>query len=157
MNNNVMVIKELFPNFASIKDRITNFLGYKKVNNFTVSLRNFLLYLLAEKNLLQLDLNSDYSKKEKNEFIYNCAINTINEFYYSEKYYKSPEIMSKRLMDMFDTNFKLRDFSKSDVDSSISPEAKQMITLFKELKKDLTSDEKKDLKIKARKIIASVD
>lgn len=155
--NNFVVIRNKVPSLSEMKENFIDFIGYKRVGNFSVTLRNFLIYLLSQKNMYKIELDKSYSSKEKNEFIYNCAINTINEFHYFEAYYKEPDVMTQNLIEKFETNFSIRDFEASDIDPTISKDAKKMIVMFRDLKKDLTPAQERLLKKQSRMLIASVD
>ena len=65
--------------------------------------------------------------------------------------------MTQNLIEKFETNFSIRDFEPSDIDSTISKDAKNMIIMFRDLKKDLTPAQERLLKKQSRMLIASVD
>ena len=139
-------------NLTAVGIKIQNPFKKNEEEKFSKSLRNFLYYLLDFKYSYKSSLNNDYTSEEKNTFIYNCAINTINEVFYSGRYYKSPETVSGLLMDTFIINFNIRDFEESEIDLQISEKSLEIINLFEYLKKDLSKTEIDGIKAKAENI-----
>ena len=134
---------------------IKELLGYKRVPNYNLALRGFLNYLSLGKADYKRELNDDYTSSEKNDFFYNCAIITINDFFTNEHFYVKSKYSVDNLIQMFNDNFKLRQFDKVDIAEEVPAPARKMVDLYKELLKDNIN--RVELMRKSRKLVASVD
>ncbi len=131
----------------------------KNVPNYNVTLRNFLNWLLYnkenKKNFKAQIKNNDYSSKEKNMFLYNCAIITINDFFTFEQYYKKPKEATIAISKLYEQNFKLLQFDNVEVADEVPNNSKKIIEQFGNLKRDLTSKEKNYVMKETHKLLTS--
>lgn len=138
---------------------ILNIFTFKRVPNYNVTLRNFLGFLFfnkeKEQNFKSRIKNNEYSSKEKNEFLYNCAIITINDFFNFEKYYEKPKDATIAISQLYEKNFKLLQFDKVEIADEVPTDSIKIIEQFKNLKKDLTNREINLVMRETRKILTS--
>ncbi len=126
-----------------------------RVNNLDNTLRNFLSFMLSNYQKYSDKLSSEYSKKERYNFIYNCALNTIDEYIANKRYQKKLSFTTKNITDLFKENFILRQFERNDISVDISPETSKIIDEFKYLKEELSNTDKNYIMKNVNDIIAS--
>ena len=113
--------------------------GEKKL---TMTLRNFLSYMLEYKDKFSNKLSKEYSESERYSFIYSCALNTIDEFLHEHKRTLSVIISSQQIISLFKENFMLRHFERVEISLSLSEQQKKIIDQFKFLKENLNCQDK---------------
>lgn len=132
---------------------------FKKKENtkkIDFTLRNFLAYLLYQKEEYVNKLSKEYSIDERSTFIYNCAINTAIEYITTHNTYMFPKLASMDMQKLFNENFMLRIFEKEDYDTDkISNSTKKILKEFESLKEPLTGSEKNEIITKVNEILAS--
>ena len=121
-----------------------------------ITLRNFLSFLLYQKEEFLNKLSKEYSIEERSSFLYNCAINTIFEYMQTHNTYLLPRLSSLNMQKLFKENFLLRMFQEESYDENqISSSTKEIIQEFKHIKKNLNSKEKNELLDKVNEIVTS--
>lgn len=131
------------------------FLFKKRKSNLDSTLRNFLSYLLEKRDSYVLELSHEYSLEERYDFIYNCALNTIDEYINSYKNYNQLFISTKSLIRLFKENFMLRQFERNDISVNISKKTESIIKEFGYLKSSLSNSDKNYIIQNVNDIIAS--
>lgn len=127
----------------------------KRKFKYNTTLTNFLVWLLLEKENFKEKLSNDYSSSEKNEFLYNCAIITINDFFTFEKYYVKPSVAIDTLTQDFKDNFKLQQFDKVDVANEVPLNSLKIIRKFNCLLFDINDKQKNQTVKEMKKMITS--
>jgi hypothetical protein len=127
----------------------------KQVNTLDATLRNFLSYMLSTRGKYLEELSHDYSEKERYEFIYNCVLNTIDEYIFKHRYSISSNISTKSLIRLFDENFMLRQFERNDISKDVSIKTQEIIRLFSFLKEPLNDEDKNNIMAEVNEIMTS--
>lgn len=121
-----------------------------------ITLRNFLSFLLYQKEEFLNKLSKEYSIEERSSFLYNCAINTIFEYMQTHNTYLLPKLASLDIQKLFKTNFILRIFQEESYDETqIENSTKEIIKEFKCLKENLNDNQKNELLDKVNEIVTS--
>ncbi len=127
----------------------------KKVRNLNITLRNFLSYMLDNVDNFSNELSKEYSESERRDFVYNCTVNTISEFLNNGKTYIIPKIATVRIQQLFQENFKLRQFYTPEQILYVSKLTKNIIMMFESLRLPLDNKDKNDVMAQTNKLIAS--
>lgn len=127
----------------------------KKVRNLNITLRNFLSYMLDNVDNFSNELSKEYSESERRDFVYNCTVNTISEFLNNRKTYIIPKIATVRIQQLFQENFKLRQFYTPEQILCVSKLTKNIIMMFESLRLPLDNKDKNDVMAQTNKLIAS--
>lgn len=127
----------------------------KKVRNLNITLRNFLSYMLDNVDNFSNELSKEYSESERRDFVYNCTVNTISEFLNNGKTYIIPKIATVRIQQLFQENFKLRQFYTPEQILCVSKLTKNIIMMFESLRLPLDNKDKNDVMAQTNKLIAS--
>lgn len=127
----------------------------KKVRNLNITLRNFLSYMLDNVDNFSNELSKEYSESERRDFVYNCTVNTISEFLNNGKIYIIPKIATVRIQQLFQENFKLRQFYTPEQILCVSKLTKNIIMMFESLRLPLDNKDKNDVMAQTNKLIAS--
>lgn len=121
-----------------------------------ITLRNFLSFLLYQKEEFLNKISKEYSIEERSSFLYNCAINTIFEYMQTHNTYLLPKLASLDMQKLFKTNFILRIFQEESYDETqIENSTKEIIQEFKCLKENLNDNQKNELLDKVNEIVTS--
>lgn len=133
------------------------FLFKKKIkkNALNDTLRNFLSYMLYNRDEYVKELSQEYSEKERYEFIYNCVLNTIDEYIHTHKNYNSLFVSSGKIIRLFKENFMLRQFERNSLSVDIPDSTKEIIKEFSYLKETLNNIDKNYIIANVNEIIAS--
>ncbi|MGN1012858.1 MAG: hypothetical protein ACI4ON_03400 [Clostridia bacterium] len=133
------------------------FLFKKKIkkNALNDTLRNFLSYMLYNRDEYVKELSQEYSEKERYEFIYNCVLNTIDEYIHTHKSYNSLFVSSGKIIRLFKENFMLRQFERNSLSVDIPDSTKEIIKEFSYLKETLNNIDKNYIIANVNEIIAS--
>lgn len=131
-----------------IKDWINSIL---KKNRVDYTLKRFLSFMLDNKE--------DYSKVfpeylkdvEKNELIYNCAMNTIDE--YLDRTQSGRDYID--IFELFKENFRITCFENCTLSVKVSDKTLKIIEQFEYLKYPLSKPEKSNIMNEVDKIITS--
>lgn len=123
--------------FLSIKKRIENTLD--------ATIRNFLSYMLKNKEEFSNQLCCDYSEDERNEFIYNCALNTIDEYILNKEYTILLSISTLSIIRLFKENFMLRMFERNKLCINVGKTTMEIIEEFSCLKDNLSDVQKNNI------------
>lgn len=131
------------------------FLLKKKGSSLNSTLRNFLSYMLDNREKYAQELSYEYSERERYEFIYNCTLNTIDEYIHNHKDSNPLFITSRSLISLFKENFMLRQFERNNISVEISQKTRQIIKEFSYLKEDLNNLDKNYIMANVNQIITS--
>lgn len=126
-----------------------------KKNSLDNTLNNFLSFLLCNYQKYSNELSSQYSKAERYTFIYNCAINTIDEYITTKKYQKEIYLTTKKITTLFKENFDLKHFEPNGISEKVSPTTSKIINEFKYLKEELNNTDKNYIMKNVKDILAS--
>lgn len=114
----------------------------KQTSVLDITLRNFLSYMLSSRDKFCNELSNEYTDKEKFIFIYNCALNTIDEYIHNHDTFLLSYISTRSITNLFKENFLLRQFERNEINISISQKTKNIIKEFKYLQEDLNQLDK---------------
>ncbi len=133
-----------------------NFIKKNNEKTIDIVLRNFLAYLLYQKDECVDKLSNEYSINERSTFIYNCAINTAIEYISNYKRCIFSKLASMEIEKLFRENFMLRIFEPENYDAyEISNSTKKILKEFEALKEPLTGKEKNFVMEKVNNILTS--
>lgn len=122
----------------TIEKRLKNTLNY--------TINNFLSFLLKSRDEFSKMLCENYTKKEKYEFIYNCALNTIDEYISEDKCTLSLDLSTLSIINLFKENFRLEMFEKIKANNKYVPKStKNLICEFSCIKENLSNVEKNNI------------
>jgi len=83
----------------------------EKQESIDLCLWKFLTYILNKYEGVLRRMHNCYSDKEKRTFLYNCAINTIDEFLEYKEKTLPPAISSEVIINTFKENIKLEEYA----------------------------------------------
>lgn len=66
-----------------------------KNSKFDIALSNFLTHMLENCDNYAERLNSYYLKTQRKHFVYNCAMNTVYEYYEERRLYLDTRILTR--------------------------------------------------------------
>jgi hypothetical protein len=129
----------------------------KKYNdtNISITLKYLLSYLLNNIDKLSLELSKSYPAENARTLIYYCALNTIDEFYYTNKQSVSTLLSGKRIIELFKENYMIKEFKRTKLDIKYSQNVKNVISFFSKLEYELDSKDKEQIMKNVNKMIAS--
>lgn len=129
----------------------------KKYNdtNISITLKYLLSYLLNNIDKLSLELSISYPAENARTLIYYCALNTIDEFYYTNKQSVSTLLSGKRIIELFKENYMIKEFKRTKLDIKYSQNVKNVISFFSKLEYELDSKDKEQIMKNVNKMIAS--
>lgn len=129
----------------------------KNCNYLDVTIKNFLSYLLDNVDELtkREDLFEGYTNRDRQKFIYCCAIFTIGEYVDTYTFIDDVSISSDEIIQLFKTNFEMRSFNYEEIPKPISPKTEKLISQFEWLQAPLQEYEKTSIMFNANKIITS--
>ena len=114
-----------------------------------------LSYLLNNIDKLSLELSKSYPAENARTLIYYCALNTIDEFYYTNKQSVSTLLSGKRIIELFKENYMIKEFKRTKLDIKYSQNVKNVISFFSKLEYELDSKDKEQIMKNVNKMIAS--
>lgn len=121
-----------------------------KISNLNNTLRSFLYNMLYDIDTLTENLVDTHSLRERRNFIYNCALNSINEFIEHEAIYLESKTSGEILQKIFEQNMFFKSFSTPKFTVKLSNKTQKLIEHFDYLKQDLDN-------FKRNEIMSSVD
>ena len=129
----------------------------KKYNdtNISITLKYLLSYLLNNIDKLSLELSKSYPAENARTLIYYCALNTIDEFYYTNKQSVSTLLSGKRIIELFKENYMIKEFKRTKLDIKYSQNVKNVISFFSKIEYDLDQKDKEQIMKNVNKMIAS--
>lgn len=127
----------------------------QKNSNLDNTLNNFLSFLLCNYQKYSDELASQYSKSERYTFIYNCAINTIDEYITTKRHQKKLHLTTKNITTLFKENFNLKHFEPNGLSVKVSPKTSKIINEFKYIKEELNNTDKNYIMKNVKDILAS--
>ena len=129
----------------------------KKYNdtNISITLKYLLSYLLNNIDKLSLELSKSYPAENARTLIYYCALNTIDEFYYTNKQSVSTLLSGKRIIELFKENFMIKSFKRAKINITYSQNVKNVISFFSKIEYDLDQKDKEQIMKNVNKMIAS--
>lgn len=131
-----------------IKDWMNSILKRNKVD---YTLKKFLSFMLDNKENYSKVFPEYLKDVERNEYIYNCAINTIDEYFDRTQSCKA----SIDIFDLFKENFKIKCFEKCTLSVNVSDKTLKIIEQFEYLKYPLSKPERNNIMNEVDKIITS--
>lgn len=123
--------------------------------NISITLKYLLSYLLNNIDKLSLELSKSYPTENARTLIYYCALNTIDEFYYTSKQSVSTLLSGKRIIELFKENYMIKEFKRTKLDINYSQNVKNVISFFSKLEYELDSKDKEQIMKNVNKMIAS--
>ena len=123
--------------------------------NISITLKYLLSYLLNNIDKLSLELSKSYPAENARTLIYYCALNTIDEFYYTNKQSVSTLLSGKRIIELFKENYMIKEFKRTKLDIKYSQNVKNVISFFSKLEYELDSKDKEQIMKNVNKMIAS--
>lgn len=105
----------------------------KQKSNTTLNLviRNFLSYVISNFNDYSKEFITDYDLDDLKQYVYICALNTIDEYTFTKKLSSSTLLSTLRIIDLFKENLMLRQFERKELAVDYSDDTKEIITYFK--------------------------
>ena len=103
----------------------------KNDSKLNLVIRNFLSYVISNYKDYSKEYITEYQQKKKKMYIYNCALNTIDEYTYTKKLSSSTLLSTLRIIDLFKENLMLRQFDRKEIAVDYSENTKEILTFFK--------------------------
>ncbi len=124
--------------------------------NVNKTILSFLQYMLDNYEYYTSKIEADfYSDDEKRNFIYNCAINTIDEYLELHSHCIDSYIALVSVRELFDANLMLTHFEPNGIRTKIPKRTKKLIDVFKFLKTSLSNEDKNYVMAEANYVLAS--
>lgn len=117
----------------------------EKQESIDLCLWKFLTYILNKYEGVLRRMHNCYSDKEKRTFLYNCAINTIDEFLEYKEKTLPPAISSEVIINTFKENIKLEHYESIKLDKKVPKKTELILFNFKFLKYELSHEDKTEL------------
>ena len=123
--------------------------------NINITLKYLLSYILTNMDKLTYELAKSYPKDNVKALIYCCALNTIDEFFYTNKQSVSTLLSGKRIIELFKENFMIKSFKRAKINITYSQNVKNVISFFSKIEYDLDQKDKEQIMKNVNKMIAS--
>lgn len=103
----------------------------KNDSKLNLVIRNFLSYVISNYKDYSKEYITEYQPEDLKMYIYNCALNTIDEYTYTKKLSSSTLLSTLRIIDLFKENLMLRQFDRKEIAVDYSQTTKEILTYFK--------------------------
>jgi hypothetical protein len=103
----------------------------KNDSKLNLVIRNFLSYVISNYKDYSKEFITEYESEDLKKYIYNCALNTIDEYTYTKKLSSSTLLSTLRIIDLFKENLMLRQFDRKEIAVDYSENTKEILTFFK--------------------------
>lgn len=124
--------------------------------NVNKTILSFLQYMLDNYEDYTSKIEADfYSEEEKRNFIYNCAINTIDEYLELHSHCIDSYIALVSVRELFDANLMLNHFEPYGIRMKVPKRTRNLIDVFRFLKTSLSNEDKNYVMAEANYVLAS--
>ena len=103
----------------------------KNDSKLNLVIRNFLSYVISNYKDYSKEYITEYQPEDLKMYIYNCALNTIDEYTYTKKMYRSTLLSTHRIIELFKEKLLLRQLDRKEIAVDYSENTKEILTFFK--------------------------